>query len=1169
MKKALILCVLFLSMFPLSMALEDYEFVTMWGSCGSGDYQFGVDLGPRGLVADNAGKLYVADYGNQKIKGFSTSGTFEYSFAPGYVGDIDYANGYLYFSKSYGYACKYTVTSTKVWEKYFSAPGWNLGGPCVDSDGNVHFTNGYYNKVYKLDSNTGNLIKEYSVPEGAGHIASDNYGHVYIASGYGPVQRYTNDGVYDNSRLNLPSEERAEGIDVDNQGSIFIATLNHKMRKYDANWNLLAEWGEEGTGPGQFSGPGGVAVDNQGYVYVSDGGGANCAGMNRRIQVFRPSDAPPQVDLEIKRLLFNSISRSWGDAYTEEYPQTDKEFILAQVYNSGPATAQNVMVEFLIDDVSIGETSIEEIRPDESELCEILWDLESYPCENCEVSGWVDPENLIPEESETNNIHTQSISIYYAVTPLTNPPPNRCFDLRTDAYGQFNNWGLDFSDLEDLWSTQVASWGGWDSFDQMILRTVFPIWAVVVAKGGHCYGMASTAILYFADPTLKPIGRTGTPTFDFPKEFDVVRNIKRYHSMQFLEALYLKALELGWEPNFQTQVDNILTSLQGKDPCIIEYPPHIDYPAHAVTAYKIVDLGRYKDVSIYDNRDSLGPGHRHIHSKIMRFYIQEELWIMGTEEPHGYNLEGGDKFLAFPPRMAFSDLSKHLLYELFYLFLQFIKEMDKTRIEIACPVTTLISDQFGRRIGFEDTVLVKEIPGAELEFVDGIYIYDLPVNYLYYLKCTGIDSGSMDITIITPVDDTTTKLVQFTGVFVRQGLQTFLPYDFLKTDFSIDIDHEGDGVADETKKADIIKILKKQGTPGSISGTVSDSIGGLLGIAVDLFDSAGSLAQFAFPDVAGFFEFDSVAPGEYTISIVTPLGYRADLESKVTNVRASWESIVNFTLRKQEMAESQRSAGYWKHQVNVHLSGKGHAQESLADMSNYMNLIREHFNNNLANPVTIFEVSQPADQTDSLEALQELLTVKGNAGMNAKARQQMIALLLNVVSLKLHQTTPVSEDSATVSQAITYCNQLITDSEDTNDEVAKDIADQINNGVLVASGVIPLTTPEIAYKGTEDQIAQTSNLPNEFSLEQSYPNPFNPMCEIAYTLPTDCEVKLTIYNILGQKVRVLVDEQQSAGRKSVKWDSRDEQGQEVTSGIYIYRMQAGDFAQSKRMVLLK
>ena len=291
MKKFCLLMALFiLGFFQIAVGLETYEFVTMWGSCGSGNYQFGVDLGPRGLAVDNGSNLYVADYGNQKIKSFSKSGTFNYSFSPGYVSDIDYAGGYLYFTKPYGYACKYTVAGTKVWEKYFSAPGWNLNGICVDSDGNVHICNSYYNKVYKLNPGTGNLIKEYSVPEGCWQIASDNSGHLYIASGSGPVQRYTNDGVYDNSKLNLPPEERVGGIDVDDQGNIFIGTANYKMRKYDSNWNLLAEWGEQGSGQGQFSGIGGVIVDNQSFVYVSDGGGSSCTGMNRRIQVFKHSD---------------------------------------------------------------------------------------------------------------------------------------------------------------------------------------------------------------------------------------------------------------------------------------------------------------------------------------------------------------------------------------------------------------------------------------------------------------------------------------------------------------------------------------------------------------------------------------------------------------------------------------------------------------------------------------------------------------------------------------------------------------------------------------------------------------------------------------------------------------------------------------------------------------
>jgi hypothetical protein len=107
------------------------------------------------------------------------------------------------------------------------------------------------------------------------------------------------------------------------------------------------------------------------------------------------------------------------------------------------------------------------------------------------------------------------------------------------------------------------------------------------------------------------------------------------------------------------------------------------------------------------------------------------------------------------------------------------------------------------------------------------------------------------------------------------------------------------------------------------------------------------------------------------------------------------------------------------------------------------------------------------------------------------------------------------------------------------------------------------------YRGTEGETTQTPDLPIGFWLLQSYPNPFNLACEIKYALPTDCQVTLAVYNVLGQKVRVLVDEYQSAGQKSSTWDGKDNQGREVTSGIYFYRIQAGDFAQTKKMLLLK
>lgn len=86
---------------------------------------------------------------------------------------------------------------------------------------------------------------------------------------------------------------------------------------------------------------------------------------------------------------------------------------------------------------------------------------------------------------------------------------------------------------------------------------------------------------------------------------------------------------------------------------------------------------------------------------------------------------------------------------------------------------------------------------------------------------------------------------------------------------------------------------------------------------------------------------------------------------------------------------------------------------------------------------------------------------------------------------------------------------------------------------------------------------------------QSSPNPFNPETEISYTLPENSYVSLTIYNIQGQKVKRLVNEYQLAGTRKVVWDGRDENGEGVASGVYLYRIEAGPNTVTNRMVLLK
>ncbi len=110
---------------------------------------------------------------------------------------------------------------------------------------------------------------------------------------------------------------------------------------------------------------------------------------------------------------------------------------------------------------------------------------------------------------------------------------------------------------------------------------------------------------------------------------------------------------------------------------------------------------------------------------------------------------------------------------------------------------------------------------------------------------------------------------------------------------------------------------------------------------------------------------------------------------------------------------------------------------------------------------------------------------------------------------------------------------------------------------------------------TEDTVTDISpadavEVPQSFSLEQNFPNPFNPETNIRYQLAQTTDVVLRIYNITGQEVRALVSEVQPAGDYQVKWDGTDELGRQVASGLYIYRLQAGNqFKTSRMMMLLK
>ena len=142
------------------------------------------------------------------------------------------------------------------------------------------------------------------------------------------------------------------------------------------------------------------------------------------------------------------------------------------------------------------------------------------------------------------------------------------------------------------------------------------------------------------------------------------------------------------------------------------------------------------------------------------------------------------------------------------------------------------------------------------------------------------------------------------------------------------------------------------------------------------------------------------------------------------------------------------------------------------------------------------------------------------------------------------------------------------------------IPGQINDGSLfntLTLDVCPVSIYEVECKEFIIQVSSflindptlVVEIPHSYRLHQNYPNPFNPITTLSYDLPEDAMVNTTIYDMMGKHVKTLINNTQNAGYKSIKWNATNDDGAPVSAGLYLYRIQAGDFRQSKKMVLLK
>jgi len=124
------------------------------------------------------------------------------------------------------------------------------------------------------------------------------------------------------------------------------------------------------------------------------------------------------------------------------------------------------------------------------------------------------------------------------------------------------------------------------------------------------------------------------------------------------------------------------------------------------------------------------------------------------------------------------------------------------------------------------------------------------------------------------------------------------------------------------------------------------------------------------------------------------------------------------------------------------------------------------------------------------------------------------------------------------------------------------IIDDVNYSDFIYSSLFDCISASTL--GNENEIN-----PTVFKLYQNHPNPFNPLTSLRYDLPNYGLVNITIYDMMGRVVKTLVNSSQTAGYKSIQWNATNDRNEPVSAGLYLYTIQAGEFRQTRKMVLLK
>jgi len=229
------------------------------------------------------------------------------------------------------------------------------------------------------------------------------------------------------------------------------------------------------------------------------------------------------------------------------------------------------------------------------------------------------------------------------------------------------------------------------------------------------------------------------------------------------------------------------------------------------------------------------------------------------------------------------------------------------------------------------------------------------------------------------------------------------------------------------------------------------------------------------------------------------------------------------------------------------------------------------------------DIEYPEEFLQILEEMRNSLVYEGKEGITSELEKRLITAVgvTGGTGTTLPWDTPNRSDIVAPPPPLkqsSHQDEAVLNRKDKQPQTSKWIQiGQFDDESSVRSVVKP--HPEVSEKdlsmGADDAhpASVSPSLPKSYRLSQNYPNPFNPSTTIEIDIPDRVEdtqqVKVSVYEVRGRLIRILMDEQRGPGRYKIAWNGNDDKGESVSSGVYLYRIEAGHFASTKKMALAK